>query len=154
MAKTRIFGVILLTATLLLAGCTEAEDDEVDPEDTSTLQLYSFEGSDSSTSVSSNSGEDLADVMMEVGAEILWDEVVVTIMVDESAPYVCSTDSNDESACHYETNQQAYWSVGDSITIKEGNDDLCSSVCMIDITISKQSDGSEHVIGNVDVTAE
>jgi hypothetical protein len=25
---------------------------------------------------------------------------------------------------------------------------------MIDITISKQSDGSEHVIGNVDVTAE
>ena len=154
MAKTRIFGVILLTATLLLAGCTEAEDDGVPPEDTPTLQIYNFEGSDSSTSVSSNSGEDLADVMMEVGAEILWDEVVVTIMVDESAPYVCSTDSNDESACHYETNQQAYWSVGDSITIKEGNDDLCSSICTLDITINKQSDGSEHVIDNMDVNVE
>lgn len=140
MNKSKIFKVLLLAATLLLAGCTgdaeEEEEEELAPSDDSPqLSTYSFEGSDTTQDNSANGGDELLHVVMNQGDSIGWAAVKVTISVDDEAPVTC--EAQDSSApCTYDPDNDQSWSVGESITISEGQNDICSEGCNIAVTIT------------------
>ena len=137
MNRSKIFKVFLLAATLLLAGCTgEAEEEEetVPPNDGPEL-TYSFEGSDTTQDNSANGGDELLHVVMNQGDSIGWAAVKVTISVDDEAPVTC--EAQDSSApCTYDPDNDQSWSVGESITISEGQNNICSEGCNIAVTIT------------------
>jgi len=143
MSKSKIFRVLLLTATLLLAGCTgEVEEDEEDtapPNDGPQLSTYSFEGSDSAQDNSVNGGDELLLVVLDYGDAISWASVEVTISVNDEAPMTC--EPNDSSAsCTYDHDADQEWNVGDEIMISEGQNDLCSEECDIAVTIKNKQE--------------
>ena len=143
MNKSKIFRVLLLTATLLLAGCTgEVEEDEEDtapPNDGPQLSTYSFEGSDSAQDNSVNGGDELLLVVLDYGDAISWASVEVTISVNDEAPMTC--EPNDSSAsCTYDHDADQEWNVGDEIMISEGQNDLCSEECDIAVTIKNKQE--------------
>lgn len=137
MNKSKIFKVLLLAATLLLAGCTgdaEEEEESAPSDDSPQLSTYSFEGSDSAQDTSANGGDELLHVVMNQGDSIGWAAVEVTISIDDEAPIQC--EPQDSSApCTYDLDNDQSWSVGESIMISEGQDDLCSAGCNIAVTI-------------------
>ena len=137
MNGSKILKVFLLAATLLLAGCTgEAEEEEetASPNDGPEL-TYSFEGSDTTQDNSANGGDELLHVVMNQGDSIGWAAVKVTISVDDEAPVTC--EAQDSSApCTYDPDNDQSWSVGESITISEGQNDICSEGCNIAVTIT------------------
>lgn len=140
MNQSKVFKVLLLAATLLLAGCTgdaeeEDEEESAPPDDSPQLSTYSFEGSDSAQDTSANGGDELLHVVMNQGDSIGWAAVKVTISVDDEAPVTC--EAQDSSApCTYDPDNDQSWSVGESITISEGQNDLCSEGCNIAVTIT------------------
>ena len=138
MNRSKIFKVFLLAATLLLAGCTgeaeEGDDDSASPNDGPEL-TYSFEGSDTTQDNSANGGDELLHVVMNQGDSIGWAAVKVTISVDDEAPVTC--EAQDSSApCTYDPDNDQSWSVGESITISEGQNDICSEGCNIAVVIT------------------
>ena len=147
MNKSRICGALLLSITLLLAGCTV--DDAAQPpqaDESPSLQIYGFDGEDSSESTSTNASDELFYVMMNQGSDINWTSVGVTIQVDGSTPINCQ--QNDPSAdCTYDVDNDNEWSVGEEIIISEGATDLCSNSCSIDVTIKHTED--QKIIGNI-----
>ena len=73
MSKSRILNTLLLTATLLLAGCTgdaEDEEDVAPSDDTPQLSTYSFTGSDSAQTNTVNGEDELLQVVMDQGKSI------------------------------------------------------------------------------------
>ena len=153
MNQSKIFKVLLLAATLLLAGCTgdAEEDDEELPGDGSQLSLYTFEGSDSAQDNSVNGGDELLQVVMDQGDSIDWTAVEVIISVDDEAPMIC--EAQDSSApCTYDIDSDQSWSVGESIMISEGQNDLCSAECSIDVTIKNTQESK--ILGSFEVYAE
>ena len=143
MNKSKIFKVLLLAATLLLAGCTgdaEEEEEELAPsDDGGELSTYSFEGSDSAQDNSVNGGDELLLVVLDYGDAISWASVEVTISVNDEAPMIC--EPNDSSAsCTYDHDADQEWNVGDEIMISEGQNDLCSEECDIAVTIKNKQE--------------
>lgn len=143
MNKSKIFKVLLLAATLLLAGCTgdaEEEEEELAPsDDGGELSTYSFEGSDSAQDNSVNGGDELLLVVLDYGDAISWASVEVTISVNDEAPMTC--EPNDSSAsCTYDHDADQEWNVGDEIMISEGQNDLCSEECDIAVTIKNKQE--------------
>jgi hypothetical protein len=143
MNKSKIFKVLLLAATLLLAGCTgdaeEEEEDTAPPNDGPQLSTYSFEGSDSAQDNSVNGGDELLLVVLDYGDAISWASVEVTISVNDEAPMTC--EPNDSSAsCTYDHDADQEWNVGDEIMISEGQNDLCSEECDITVTIKNKQE--------------
>ncbi len=136
-----------MSITLLLAGCTV--DDAAQPplvDESPSLQLYAFDGGDSSESTSTNASDELFYVMMSQGSPINWTSVGVTIQVDSSVPINCQ--QNDPSAdCTYDVDSDNEWGVGEEIIISEGAIDLCSNSCSIDVTIKNTE--HEKIIGNI-----
>lgn len=143
MNESKIFKVLLLAATLLLAGCTgdaEEEEEELAPSDDSPqLSTYSFEGSDSPQDNSVNGEDELLQVVMDQGSPINWASVEVLISVNDEAPMIC--EPNDSSAsCTYDIDNDQEWSAGEEIIISEGQNDLCSATCEIDVTIKNSQE--------------
>ena len=154
MARTRILGVLLLTMTLLLAGCTgtdaDAEPDTEEPDELGGLQNYNFEGSDSSANVTTSTDDDLLNIIMTQGNPTNWSEIEIKISVDNAAPFTCK-DSDSSGECVYESNGNQNWAVGEEITIAETSTDLCSSTCNISATIYLIGADSNHVLDSFDV---
>ncbi|NCF97726.1 MAG: hypothetical protein GWP21_07430 [Euryarchaeota archaeon] len=142
MNKSKIFKVLLLAATLLLAGCTgdaEEEEELAPSDDGGELSTYSFEGSDSAQDNSVNGGDELLLVVLDYGDAISWASVEVTISVNDEAPMIC--EPNDSSAsCTYDHDADQEWNVGDEIMISEGQNDLCSEECDIAVTIKNKQE--------------
>ena len=157
--KNRRFLAILLATTLFLAGCT-AEDLDDDSD-----SAYDFEGSDSVAGVTNEDGDDLLDIVMVEGEDIAWSDLKIEMDNEDDDAVTClpSSDEWDEDTeCTYDEDDSEYWSVTESITIKEGPDNgVCSGPqndiggCEINIIITIiNPDGDEIIIGEITERAQ
>ena len=100
---------------------------------------YLFDVVDASNSVSSSQEDELAYLIMTQGNDIGYAALKILINVDGSAPIECYNDavSDGSEDCLYSGPSGSAWSVGQSLTIKEGaTSDLCSQACTIDVQIT------------------
>ena len=156
--KNRRFLAILLATTLFLAGCTAEDLDDSDI-------AYDFEGSDSVAGVTNEDGDDLLDIVMVEGEDIAWSDLKIEMDNEDADAVTClpSSDEWDEDTeCTYDEDDSEYWSVTESITIKEGPDSgVCSGPqndiggCEINIIITIiNPDGDETIIGEITERAQ
>jgi hypothetical protein len=84
-------------------------------------------------------------VMMQ-GVNINWANLKVQIEVDNAAPVTCDNPGQDSGAVcllvPFEGDGGQFWSVGDGVTIQESGQDLCSTSCTIDVTITNTREGT------------
>lgn len=158
--KNRRFLAILLATTLFLAGCTAEDLDDDDDDDSDSA--YDFEGSDSAAVVSDGNNDDLLDILMVKGEDIAWSKLKIEMDNADADPVICLPSNQDSSSpCTYDEDDSQYWSVNESITIKEGNSGLCNGPdadiggCVININIILTNpDEDEIIIGEITVTAQ
>jgi hypothetical protein len=158
--KNRRILAILLAITLFLAGCTAEDLDEDEDEDSS--DAYNFEGSDSAAAVTDGNNDDLLDVLMVKGEDIAWSKLKIEMDNRDADPVIClPSDQESSSPCTYDEDDSQYWSVNESITIKERNSGVCSGPesdiggCEININIIMTNpDEDEIIIGEITVTAQ
>lgn len=91
------------------------------------------------------------------GGPIRWDLLKVEITID-GTDYTCSM-SNSLSDCvvdKMETNDDGYWSQGESILFYEGSDsNLCSDTCIVEVLlIVTDSTNPDRVIKQLEVVAQ
>jgi hypothetical protein len=110
------------------------------------LALYSFAGEDASGAPSAETDDNLIRVVMMQGENINWANLKVKIEVDNAAPVTCDNPGQDSGAVcllvPFEGDGGQFWSVGDGVTIQESGQDLCSTSCTIDVTITDTREGT------------
>ena len=134
----------------------------------SSPTLQQFVGRD--MDVGADLSEDVAEALVAVdlewadpnsntknGGPIRWDLLKIEITID-GTDYTCSM-SNSLSDCvvdKMETNDDGYWSQGESILFYEGSDsNLCSDTCTVEILlIITDSSNPDKVLKQLDVVAK
>ena len=110
------------------------------------LSLYDFEVSATGSDLSSDSNETMAYVTMNQGNDFNWAKVNLQLSVNGGA-YMQCTNPQDTigNSCHLSNDDgDTVWTVGESVTLSEGFDDLCdgSSVCDIQVKIIDSMNGN------------
>jgi hypothetical protein len=107
---------------------------------------YVFAGEDASGAPSAETDDNLIRVVMMQGENINWANLKVQIEVDNAAPVTCDNPGQDSGAVcllvPFEGDGGQFWSVGDGVTIQESGQDLCSTSCTIDVTITDTREGT------------
>ena len=109
------------------------------------LSLYGFDVSNTGSSPSSDSNENLVYVQMSQGDDLNWAQVNLQLSVNEGAYMQCTTPQETiGNNCHLTDNGDDRWNFGESITLSEGSDDLCdgSSVCEVRVKIIDSMNGN------------
>lgn len=109
------------------------------------FSLYGFDVSNSGSSPSSASNENLVYVQMNQGDDLNWAQVNLQLSVNEGAYMQCTTPQETiGNNCHLTDNGDNVWALGESITVSEGSDDLCdgSSSCYVWIKIIDSMNGN------------
>ena len=99
---------------------------------------------------------------MVKGEDIAWSKLKIEMDNADADPVICLPSNQDSSSpCTYDEDDSQYWSVNESITIKEGNSGLCNGPdadiggCVININIILTNpDEDEIIIGEITVTAQ
>ena len=107
--------------------------------------LYDFDVSNSGSSPSSASNENLVYVQMSQGDDLNWAQVNLQLSVNAGAYMQCTTPQETiGNNCHLTDNGDNVWALGESITVSEGSDDLCdgSSSCDVRIKIIDSMNGN------------
>ena len=101
--------------------------------------LYDFDVSNSGSSHSSASNESLAYVQMTSGDNWNWALVKLQLSVNDGAYMQCTNPQETiGNSCHLSNDDgDTSWTVGESVTLSEGFDDLCdgSSVCSVRVKL-------------------
>ena len=123
-------GVLYVWASSLAEGNTDGD-----------LSLYVFDGEDAGGSQPSTETDDnLIRITMTQGGDIQWSAISVKIEVDGEAPVTCDNPGQDGTGqcvlVEFGDDTDTVLTAGDGFTIKENGQDLCSSSCSIDITIT------------------
>ena len=114
MNKRRVV-VVPLTITLFLSGCIFGDEDN------------QFNGSDSPSPITDNVNDDLADITIEYG-NISWSKLKIYLGDDDTSADICYSSSQDTSSdCIYDEDDDLYWTVGETITIRENGKGLCNA---------------------------
>lgn len=109
------------------------------------LTLYDFDVSNSGSSPSSASNENLVYVQYNQGDDLNWAQVNLQLSVNAGAYMQCTTPQETiGNNCHLTDNGDNVWALGESITVSEGSDDLCdgSSSCDVRIKIIDSMNGN------------
>lgn len=109
------------------------------------FSLYGFDVSNSGSSPSSASNENLVYVQMNQGDDLNWAQVNLQLSVNEGAYMQCTTPQETiGNNCHLTDDGDNVWALGESITVSEGSDDLCdgSSSCYVWIKIIDSMNGN------------
>jgi hypothetical protein len=105
-----------------------------------------YAGEDASGAPSAETDDNLIRVVMMQGENINWANLKVQIEVDNAAPVTCDNPGQDSGAVcllvPFEGDGGQFWSVGDGVTIQESGQDLCSTSCTIDVTITDTREGT------------
>ena len=107
--------------------------------------LYDFDVSNSGSSPSSASNENLVYVQMSQGDDLNWAQVNLQLSVNTGAYMQCTTPQETiGNNCHLTDDGDNVWALGESITVSEGSDDLCdgSSSCDVRIKIIDSMNGN------------
>ena len=109
-----------------------------------SFQAIRFGGEDATGSVTDGTGDDLVRITMSQGSDLNWAHISVKISVDNGAPVTCSNGdaSGNCDLVEFGTTGDQFWSVGETVTIVESGQDLCSSgTCVIKVTITDTREG-------------
>ena len=107
--------------------------------------LYDFDVSNSGSSPSSASNENLVYVQMSQGDDLNWAQVNLQLSVNEGAYMQCTNPQETiGNNCHLTDDGDNSWALGETITLSEGSDDLCdgSSVCNVRVKIIDSMNGN------------
>ena len=123
------------------------------------LVLYVFDGEDASGAPSDGTTDNLIRMTMVQGENINWANLMVKIEINNAAPVICDNPGQDSGAvCSlvpFEGDGGQFWSVGDGVTIQESGQDLCSTSCTIDVTITDTREGMViDITNNVQAEAD
>ena len=127
-------GVLYVWASSLAEGNTDG-----------SLTFYQFDAEGDVGAVTTGTSDDLVRVTMTQGAEINWASLNVQISIDNGAPVTCDNPGLDGGDCvlvEFGDTTDSVWSIGDGVTVRESGQDLCSSVCTAEITITDVREGS------------
>ena len=107
--------------------------------------LYAFSGEDANGSPTAEGTDNLVRITMDHGMDVNWANVLVKLTINGSAPVTCDNPGvQGTSVCklvEFGTTDDQVWSVGDGITVMENGNNLCSSSCSIDVTITDTREG-------------
>jgi hypothetical protein len=102
--------------------------------------LFAFSGEDAQGNPTDGTEDNLIMLTMDQGGDINWASVSVKLSIDGGAPVFCDNPGNTGGQCVLIDNgrdtSDQFWSVGDTVTIQETGQDLCSDTCSIDVTIT------------------
>ena len=100
------------------------------------LQIYGFDESDATSTLTSAAEEELIYVTMNQGEDLNWATIRIHLSVDGGAYILCTHPGETaDTSCHVTDNGDDRWGFGEEITISEGSDDLCSGPCDVQIRI-------------------
>jgi hypothetical protein len=109
------------------------------------FSMYDFDVSDAGTSLSSASNETLAYVQMTSGDDWNWARVNLQLSVNDGAYMQCTNPQETiGNSCHLSNDDgDTSWTVGESVTLSEGFDDLCdgSSACYVRVKLIDSMSG-------------
>ena len=129
---------------------------------TGGLDTYTFSDRDANGDMSDSGGDTLVHIQMTQGNDMSWALLKVSIIVDGGYSYHCAVYdyADDSTDCTYTMDDDKYWSVGEEITISEGNNlDLCDGStggCEVSVTLTKIGVGGEddEIIANINAYAD
>jgi hypothetical protein len=123
------------------------------------LVLYVFDGEDATGAPGAGTDDNLIRMTMVQGENINWANLMVKIEINNAAPVICDNPGQDSGAVcllvPFEGDGGQFWSVGDGVTIQESGQDLCSTSCTIDVTITDTREGMViDITNNVQAEAD
>ena len=128
-------GVLYVWASSLAEGNTDGN-----------LALYAFSGEDANGSPTADGTDNLVRVTMDQGSDINWAAISVKLTINDGAPVTCDNPGVEGtgvcSLVEFGNTDDQMWSVGDGVTVMENGNDLCSSSCNIDVTITDTREGT------------
>jgi thiol-disulfide isomerase/thioredoxin len=126
--------------TVSFAGCTSSESGSSGESGDMDSAVEDFYIESTLYNFTSNGNEPMIFVTMNNGSDLNWEFVVLHLSVNQENFTSC-TNPLDESGsqCHATDDGDGYWSQGETITIREGNENLCdgSHNCNVQIKISE-----------------
>ena len=128
-------GVLYVWASSLAEGNTDGN-----------LALYAFSGEDANGSPSAEGTDSLIRVTMDQGSDINWAAISVKLTIDDGAPVTCDNPGVEGtgvcSLVEFGNTDDQMWSVGDGVTVMENGNNLCSTSCIFDVSITDSSEGT------------
>ena len=107
--------------------------------------LYAFSGEDANGSPTADGTDNLVRVTMDQGSDINWAAISVKLTIDDGAPVTCDNPGVEGTGVcklvEFGNTDDQMWSVGDGVTVMENGNNLCSSSCTIDVTITDTREG-------------
>ncbi len=83
---------------------------------------------------------------MDQGSDINWAAISVKLTIDDGAPVTCDNPGVEGTGVcklvEFGNTDDQMWSVGDGVTVMENGNNLCSSSCNIDVTITDTREGT------------
>ena len=140
-AVSPVIATILMVAiTVVLAGVLYVWASSLAEDNTDgNLALYAFSGKDAQGTPGTGTADNLIMLTMDQGGDINWAAVSVKLAIDGAAPVTCDNPGGEGGVCslvEFGNTDDQVWSVGDGVTIAENGQELCSSSCSIDVTIT------------------
>ena len=97
--------------------------------------------------VSTDTNDELIKIVYTMGSDLEWGMLSVVLSIDGAAPVTCglsaSGDGSDTTSACYMVEMgdttDAYLTLGDGMNIYENGQDLCSSMCTVDVQINHDS---------------
>ena len=137
-AHALLFALMMMTVSF--AGCTSSESGSSGESGDMDSGVEDFYIESTLYNFTSNGNEPMIFVTMNNGSDMNWEFVVLHLSVNQENFTSC-TNPLDESGsqCHATDDGDGYWSQGETITIREGNENLCdgSHNCNVQIKISE-----------------
>jgi hypothetical protein len=135
-AHALLFALMMMTVSF--AGCTSSESRSSGESGDMDSGVEDFYIESTLYNFTSNGNEPMIFVTMNNGSDMNWEFVVLHLSVNRENFTAC-TNPIDESGsqCHATDDGDGYWSQGETITIREGNENLCdgSHNCNVQIKI-------------------
>ena len=148
---------ILMTFTPL-AGCLGGEEvDFVEEYIGESLVIFVFNGTDANGALTDNGSDHLFDATFETNPtsseNITLSNLTIKIIVDGGVPIQCSHNNQSTSCTFNDGNGDSVWSQNEVLTIKENQDDICSSAgCDVDVEFFiRGSDGGDKYAGEFEL---
>lgn len=118
-----------------------------------SLQIYGFDESDATPTLTADAGEELVYVTMNQGDDLNWADIRIHLSVDGSAYILCTQPGQTaDTSCHVTDNGDNKWGLGEAITMSEGSEDLCSGTCTVSFRIIDALDDKLiYESGNIDI---
>ena len=118
-------GVLYVWASQLAEGNTDGD-----------FSMYDFSVTDASGTLTSDAGQDLVYVAMDAGEDLSWATVIVQLSAGGAYTECTNPGKATGDGCVVSDSiDDGKWGFSEEITISEGDSDLCSTACTIQVKV-------------------